>query len=566
MKQKSANIYYKILSHFPLLISIITVILYYHSLFGEFIIDDVTYLDNTKLTSLNPLDIKAVFVEATNKWGELLPLRDYLYVLEYNTFGKWTTGYHLVSLLLFIASGFMVYYFSKLLFEDRIFKDQAPANKYWPVQLSACIVMSFFLLNPMYVESVAYISGQKDILSVFMILISLVFLYKTGKKSTKPMYWIFGLGILFHYLAVLSKLSALATIIFVPFLWLITSDKNPRHLLKLVGFWLLANIPVFLWVQYILTLPSLGKIFVYTPLFERLMRAINIIGIHLNRITWPNELRFGYEFLWPKANDFHWYTNFNLYSLIGLLFIFVLIFLFFKYRKSYITLGMLFFIIYLAPALSIFPDLPNEKIYDRYLALPLIGIFIVILGLLYLLQKYWPKTKLVLAGCVVFLCVCWYVMTINYIPVYRNDVTVWENNYRLDPNKDFNIHAYIRALILNKKFTQAEFVIKNIDSKVNVNMSDALIEYYLGFNYFAQEKYELAEPLLFSSTIKAYKSGAYPHANYYLAIIYLNKGEVEKAEKLLREQLALPNKVLLDVIKIEKLLEEIQQLKQHQNN
>ncbi|WP_242135029.1 hypothetical protein [Aestuariivivens marinum] len=565
MKQQGLNLYHKILSIFPIIISIIAIILYYPSLFGEFVIDDNTYFDDSKLIQLKASDLKVVFMEATNRWGELLPLRDYLYVLEYNTFGKWTTGYHLVSLLLFIASGFIVYYWSKLLFKDNTFKDYAPTVKYWSTEVSACIVMSLFLLNPMYVESVAYISGQKDILSVLMIVTTLFFLYKTGKTSTKRPYWIYGLGILFHYLAVLSKLSALATILFVPVLWLITSDKTPKDILKMVTLWFITNIPVMLWIQYIFTLPNLNQVPLPTPLFERVFRAINIFGVHLSRMVWPNELTFGYEFLWPKVYEFHWYTNFNFYSLIGLLFIFILIFLFFKYRKSYITLGMLFFIIYLAPALSIFPDLPNEKVYDRYLALPLIGMFMVLLGLLHLIKSFWPKTKLLLLGFVVLLCVSWTVMTVNYIPAYQNDLALRERSYQLNPSDANKFHAYIRSLVKYKKHAEVEFLIKNIDT-TKIKMSDAYIEFYLGFNYFAQQKYELAEPLLFSSSIKANKSRRYPAANYLLAVIFINKGENEIAEKLLREQLAYPHKLIYDVIEIEKLLKKIEQVKQNQKN
>ena len=47
-------------------------------------------------------------------------------------------------------------------------------------------------------------------------------------------------------------------------------------------------------------------------------------------------------------------------------------------REKPILLGLLIFVIYLIPVLHIFRDIPNAKIYDRYLAIPLIGIFILI--------------------------------------------------------------------------------------------------------------------------------------------------------------------------------------------
>ena len=130
MKHLAINIYQKVLKLFPYIISAIAVVIYYPSLFGRFVIDDGSYFNNTLLTQLKISDVKAVFMGATNRWGEMLPLRDYLYVLEYNAFGKWTTGYHIVSLLLFIATGFVIYYWAKVLFKDKKLKDLAPAFKY----------------------------------------------------------------------------------------------------------------------------------------------------------------------------------------------------------------------------------------------------------------------------------------------------------------------------------------------------------------------------------------------------------------------------------------------------
>ncbi|WP_242157535.1 tetratricopeptide repeat protein [Aestuariivivens sediminis] len=555
MKQRGHLTYRNVLNVFPVIISVIALILYYPSLFGKFVIDDGSYFDDTVLTHLNLTDIKAVFRESTNRWGELLPLRDYLYVIEYNVFAEWTTGYHIISLMLFLASGFLVYYWTRVLFENHAFKDHTAANKNWLVKVSACILMSFFLLNPMYVESVAYISGQKDILSLFLIVASFFFLYKIGRKSTQNVVWLFLFGVLLHYLAVLSKLIALASIIFIPFLWLITSNKKSRDILKLVGFWLLANIPVFIWIQYVFAQPKLTDIMISTSVYERTLRAINILGHHLSRIAWPNELSFGYIFLWRKEYNFHWYTNFDLFTVIGLVFILVLMVLFFRYRNSLITLGMLLFIIYLLPVLSIFPDMPNEKIYDRYLAIPLLGIFLMVLSLMQLISRLWPKSKVALAGFVVFLWVSWSVMTVNYIPTFKSDLAVRENRYRLNPNNDFNIMNYVKLLISAKKFAQAEFIIENIDT--NANLSECIVEYLLGLSYMDQNKVDQAEKLLYSSSIKASKTHDYPDANYLLAVIYLNKGKVALAEALLKEQLAHPYKPLYQTIRIEKLLKEI---------
>ncbi len=70
------------------LFSGLSVMLYLQSLWGGFVWDDRTYfIDNDILPSLKPWDFRQIFLEPSNYWGELLPVRDFLYVIEYNLFG-----------------------------------------------------------------------------------------------------------------------------------------------------------------------------------------------------------------------------------------------------------------------------------------------------------------------------------------------------------------------------------------------------------------------------------------------------------------------------------------------
>jgi len=242
---KKALIFFQIvLSKLPFIVTLISILIYYPSLFGEFVLDDITYfVENDLLTQKSPLDIVSIFSEPSNYWGEFLPVRDYLYVLEYYFFREHTLGYHLISLLLFLVAGFVLYNWVKALLNDYYPTEPLVKGKLDPASLGASVIVALFLLHPMYVECVAYISGQKDILSMFFILISLSFLYKAGKQSFQNG-WIFVLGVCFHYLAVLSKLGALSTIIFVPLLWYISTTIKFRKLLKMTLVWLLANLPV----------------------------------------------------------------------------------------------------------------------------------------------------------------------------------------------------------------------------------------------------------------------------------------------------------------------------------
>jgi hypothetical protein len=375
---KKQNIYLSpnLLKLLPVVISIIATVIYFPSFSGAFLMDDPTYfVNNNILTNLTPLDIGTIFSTPSNYWGELLPIRDYLYVLEYNVFKEDPTGYHIVSLLIFLTCAFVLYLFVQQLLVDFYEKKEMNSSRGPKIHLTASMVMTLFLFSPLYVENVAYISGQKDILSVLFILLSMMFFYRAGRQYTKNIWKVLALGVLFYYLGVLSKLSALALAFFIPFLWWITSDETNRTIKKLMVSWPIINIPVLLWYVYIKVSIPVSENILNTPFLERIPRAFNILGIHLSHIIWPTKLSFGYYYSMRWAIDMYFITGLLLTGLALLFFI--------KKRKSLITLGFLVFMIFMLPVLQIIPEMPNNHLYDRYLAIPLIGVLIILGGLFY---------------------------------------------------------------------------------------------------------------------------------------------------------------------------------------
>ena len=81
MSNSNKIIRQKLVIAFPFIISFIAILIYIPALQGEFILDDITYFKNDLFSRLTPYDLKAIFLETSNYWGEHLPLRDYIYVL-----------------------------------------------------------------------------------------------------------------------------------------------------------------------------------------------------------------------------------------------------------------------------------------------------------------------------------------------------------------------------------------------------------------------------------------------------------------------------------------------------
>lgn len=523
-KFKVKTITGKLLFLSPPLVVAIMLVVYYPSIFGQFVWDDTTYfVENDILTKLKPTNFKEIFLYPSNYWGELLPLRDLLYVIEYNVFAKNPIGYHVISLVIYIATAFVLLIWVRQLFMHHM-REPEPVNGVM-VDVSALIVFSFFLLNPIYVESVAYISGQKDILSLFFILLSLLFLHKAGLEAGKKSPLVFFLGIAFHYCAVLSKFTALATILFVPFMWMLTSGKKTKELTINSTIWLIANIPVALWfkynseVTYQFTDPG-----VVTPLLERFPRAINILGVYISHFVWPWPLSFGYPF------ENKW--SFDLNLTIGILFILLLIFFLVKKTDLIISLGLLVFVIYLLPIVQIYPEMSNAKIFDRYMALPLIGLFIVISRVLYVITNGWRSRQLPVIGFLVLVSVCWGVVAVKYIPTFNSNLASFEHQYKLYPHTLTASLNFLDALIEDGQLERVELLIKN---KQVSQEPEWVSDFLLGRIYMERADLDKAHDYLRSAVIKTNSGGHFPVADVYFAEVMYLKGHYEMAQQLLKK-------------------------------
>lgn len=532
----------------PFLIVVVCIINYTPGLTGEFVWDDVTYfVYNDLLTELSPFDLKFIFTQPSNYWGEMLPLRDFLYIIQYQLFGDWTVGYHIFSLLLFIGSGLVLFQWVKELTLDYfVAAADIKQEKILPIVYGS-IVMALFFASPVYVETVAYISGQKDILSVLFILLSLLFLYRVGKTTSNKTWLLLLIGVLFHYLAILSKLSALSTILFVPVLWLITGKRKPKQTIKLIGFWVAANVPVVFWFVHTSRLYTPFELSnVNTDIFNRIPRAFNLLGTHIEHIVWPWFISFGYPF------DNEW--SFNLSFVIGLIALIIALIVIIKKRNSFESLGLLIFGIYLLPVLQVFPEMPNSKIYDRYLAIPIIGIFIIIISLVNKTTGAWRKRIVVVAGFLIILFGSWLIITIKYIPTFNSSVASTEYLYKLYPNWRTTPFNLTYALINDGQLDRAERMVK---SEKSFEYPNWVKDYFMGRILQGRGDLDQAYNYLYSASVKTNRGGFFPFADFHIAEIMVKKKDYRTAKLILESILTHKMKNPVITCQAKKLASEI---------
>ena len=134
--------------------------IYYPSTAFDFLInfdDDRLILDGISKNSLNWEGIKRVFSESV--YGLYHPITSLTWLIEGHFFGKDSFVFHLDNILIHLINAVLVFRLSISLFKEKSI---------------GLIVSLLFVIHPMHVENIAWLSSRKDLVYGFFFLLSLL--------------------------------------------------------------------------------------------------------------------------------------------------------------------------------------------------------------------------------------------------------------------------------------------------------------------------------------------------------------------------------------------------------
>jgi hypothetical protein len=175
-----------------IILALSTVFVFYNSLDHDFVYwDDIKYVVNNeavKVFSLEHLRIafSKIFI------GNYAPIHFISYMLDYEFWGMSPAGFILTNLFIHFFNGILFYYLCLRLINNRF---------------GAAIAAFIFLMHPVQVESVVWISQRKNVLSLFFFLVSL-HCYISFRLSEKQVSWFYAISIITYILALLTKIAA----------------------------------------------------------------------------------------------------------------------------------------------------------------------------------------------------------------------------------------------------------------------------------------------------------------------------------------------------------------------
>jgi len=408
-----------------------TLAAYWPALNGAELWDDSAHITAPALQSLSGLGRIWFHLGATQQY---YPVLHSAFWLEHRLWGDALPGYHLANVALHALAA-CLFAFALARLRAPVAEDEAlPAAPDW---LAAAV----FALHPVCVESVAWISEQKNTLSlVFYLLSALSYLrFDRGRRGG----W-YAASFGFFLLAVLSK-SVTATLpaaLLLVIAWRRGSLDFRRDVLPLVP-WFAAGVASGLFTAWVerTYIGAHGVAFDLAPV-ERLFLAGRVVWFYLGKLLWPTDLSFIYVH-WTVGTGAAWSTGLvaSIAAAVALWAV--------RGWSGAPLVGFLFFVGSLLPALGFFNVYPFLFSYvaDHWQYLPSLGIIALVAGFVgsrEVRRGPGPRAALRAAAAVV-LCTL-FLLTRRQAALYRDVPTLYADTLRKNPGcwmAESNLGAYL---------------------------------------------------------------------------------------------------------------------------
>lgn len=436
---------------FPAIVLItVTLLVYGGSLHHQFVgsWDDNLYVaQNSDVHGFSRAHIAAVF--SKSYLGNYAPLQMLSYMVDYSFWGLIPYGYILTNIVLHAMNGVLFF----------ILLRRINGRQLWP--LAAALI---FLLHPVQVESVVWVSQRKNCLSLLFFLLSFngYLLYRQAETAARRYYL---LSVAAFLLSLLAKSSAVV----LPFLLLLFdlchrdfTRKQSRFADK-IPYLAAAGVMAVVTVRtQTLAGGIVPNLYGNGPLATLYTMAPVLTG-YLRLIFWPDELSALY---FPAIRQHPDAAVILALALIALLAL-AGVMLYRRQPRLFFWYGLFF--ISLVPVLQIIPI--NTLMNDRYLYLPMLGMSAFISALVSAAvtrkQGFIPISAVI---CALVALSALSIVTIRRSAVWSNDYTLWADTIQTYPGQFFP-HYLLGSVLLNDG--HLEEAVNELTTAVSINPGHA---------------------------------------------------------------------------------------------
>ncbi len=500
-----------------LFLGALALLIYLNSLQNEFVFDDRPLIVNyPRIKSLQNLP-KILGFHARAAYR---PLRTASFAVDYFLFGPNPAGFRAVNITLHVLNGALVFFLFRTLLRSPL-----------PALLGAIL----FVVHPIQTESVAYVSGRRDLLFTLFYLVGF-FSYVQYRETDRLRYlFLAWFGYVFSLLSKEMGISLpLLCFCYDVTRYIPTAEgKKPltswqaavegvraavrRHkTLYTVGA---VGVLIFLWYYAYLHNPSRQRMMYGGGLGPTLLTSARIFAHYIKLMAFPLTLSADYSYnAFPISRSLAdakvisalmilggaWW---GIYRLLA--------------REKWAAFGGLWFFVTLLPVSQIIPH--HEMMAEHYLYLPSAGLFLTA-GLL--LERWLARNQYrvaIITGFAVIVLLLG-VRTVVRNRDWRDNQTLWTKIILTAP-ESARAHTNVGELAIRKGRFQEAY--REFREAIRILPDDAINRDNFGGLLLRLGLFDEAERE-FSEALRIRPSYVKPRVN--LGLLYLNRGQLDKAE------------------------------------
>jgi tetratricopeptide (TPR) repeat protein len=428
-------------SWLPLLVlALVSLAVFCRALGHDFLInwDDRQYvLDNAVIRGFSLDHLKTAFT--TFYIGNYAPLHLISYMFDYQLWGLKASGFILTNILLHTMNGMLFYHLLRRIAGERV----------WI--FAAALI---FLLHPLQVESVAWVSQRKNLLArtIFLMAIYLYREYRGDEQKRPALFYLLSLA------AFILALLAKSVVVILP-LVLILFDICLLNRRDLKGLFM-DKVP-FIAISAIFCLVAVesqsmqfqgGRTSWHggTP-YATFLTMLPVLAYYLRMLAWPANLSAFYDIPIRMAVD----GQVAMAALLSLILMVTGVLLYWRRRLLFFWYALFF--IGLIPVSQIVPIVTLMN--DRYLYFPMLGAA-SFMGMVAFGDKVWSELStspkfLALPVIFLLLTLSLAVASFQRVGVWRDSATLWGDAVRKAPNLALTHDSYGEGLLQQGKIDEA---------------------------------------------------------------------------------------------------------------
>ena len=492
---------------------LVTFLAYAAALANDFCYDDGQQILTNSFV-LNPHLWKRIFTGSVwsfqgGSTNFYRPLQFVCYWLTYRIAGHNPAAFHLVNLLVYVATVWLVYRLARELFQHEV---------------AALLGALLWALHPQHVEPVAWISALPDVGAAFFYLLALLLFLRAERRlgGRLPAH---GVAALVYFPALFFKEMALSLPLLLLAYWFVLGP--PELWRKRLIRWAPYVLAVGIYVTIRMTVMGSLTQTRFWNLTGRVVGAsLGLLGQHARLFFWPVQL-----------NDFR---TFHLGESLRspwpwLMILLVLAALWSRRREPRLSFFFVWWLVALLPCLDV-RQLSTPFVADRFSLLPSVGICLAISYLFVVwLPARLPSFRLApVALAVLGLVMCfWTAQTVRAIPRWHDNETLVEYSYRQVPNQP--LLRYSRALVLQYRYGRLDEALEEYREALRLDQRTANtwrvgVDYlcYVGMGQIAYQRGQV--DLAVSYYEKAVRASDNNGAAYdSLGSVYFPRGDYARA-------------------------------------